>query len=249
MKSWEESSKWYDLIVGREGHYYHRHVIMPVLLELMSLEKYHSVIDFACGQGVLSRVIPKEVDYLGIDLSSSLIKKAKEYTKNPRHKFMVGDLEKKLDLPNKTYDCATILLALQNVGKWQSVLDNAKRYLKKEGRFFIVMNHPYFRIPRQTSWHIDDKKKLQSRLVDSYMSEQKIPIQTNPSMKTSKVTFSYHFPLSSLSKELYKKGFMIQQIEEMISDKKSTGKKAKMENRARAEFPLFLCIVAKKMEK
>lgn len=247
MKSWEESSTWYDLIVGQEGHYYHRHVILPKLLQMMAEEKFTSVIDFACGQGVLSRVLPKDVQYLGVDLSTSLIAKAKGYAKNKNHKFVVGDLEKKLDFENKKYDVATIILALQNIEKRQSVLDNAKRHLKKGGRFFIVLNHPYFRIPKYTSWHIDNKKMLQSRQVDSYMSEKKIPIQTNPSKKTSKITFSYHFPLSSLSKELYKKGFVIEKLEEMCSDKKSIGKKAKMENLARNEFPLFLCIVAKKI--
>jgi len=35
-------------------------------------------------------------------------------------------------------------------------------------------------------------------------------------------------------------------MEEWISDKKSTGAKARMENRSREEFPLFLALLAQK---
>ena len=59
--SWETSSKWYDLIVGIEGHYYHKEVIIPKLIKL--IENYgppNSFLDFGCGQGILSRKLPKE---------------------------------------------------------------------------------------------------------------------------------------------------------------------------------------------
>jgi hypothetical protein len=45
---------------------------------------------------------------------------------------------------------------------------------------------------------------------------------------------------------LNKAGFMIAKIEEWTSDKESEGKTAKQENRARAEFPLFMAIQAQK---
>jgi hypothetical protein len=41
-------------------------------------------------------------------------------------------------------------------------------------------------------------------------------------------------------------GFVITRIEEWTSDKESEGKAAKQENRARAEFPLFMAIQALK---
>jgi hypothetical protein len=42
-------------------------------------------------------------------------------------------------------------------------------------------------------------------------------------------------------------GFLIERIEEWVSPKKSEGVMAKVEDRARAEFPLFMAMVAKKV--
>jgi len=245
-KSWEKSSKWYDSIVGKKGHYYHENVILPKLIELMELKKISSLLDLACGQGIFSKQLPKSVEYVGVDLSKSLIQSAKKSAKNKKHQFFVKDLEKDLDLEKKDFDAALILLALQNIEKTDLVIKNAKKHLKKGGKFYIVLNHPCFRIPRQTSWEVDERAKIQYRRLNGYMSKQKIPIQTNPSKKDSALTFSYHIPLSTLTECLCKNGFMIEKLEEWCSDKKSTGKKAKMENRARKEFPLFLCIIAQK---
>jgi hypothetical protein len=77
------------------------------------------------------------------------------------------------------------------------------------------------------------------------MSEQKIPIQTNPGKgEESALTYSYHYPLSSYCNWLQKESFHIFKMEEWISDKKSEGARAKMENRARCEIPLFLALLA-----
>jgi hypothetical protein len=42
-------------------------------------------------------------------------------------------------------------------------------------------------------------------------------------------------------------GLIIETIEEWVSNKKSTGAKALMEDKARKEIPLFLTLVAKKI--
>lgn len=246
-KSWEQSSKWYSEIVGKKGHYYHKHVIFPCLLELIDFSGISSVLDLACGQGVFSRQIPKSLEYLGVDLSKSLIQEAKRFCKNKNHKFLVKDLEKDLALSKKDFDVGLIILALQNIENRKKVFGNAQNHLRKNGKFYIVLNHPYFRIPKLTSWQVDEKKKVQYRRVDGYLSEKKIPILTNPSLKSSSVTHSYHVPFSLLTKELSQSGFVIERIDEWCSDKKSTGPKAKMEDRARNEFPLFMCITAIKL--
>jgi hypothetical protein len=123
---------------------------------------------------------------------------------------------------------------------------NAYSHLAPQGKLLIVMNHPCFRIPRQSSWGIDEAKKLQYRRIDLYMSSLKIPIQTNPGREPSSSTVSFHHPLSFYFQSLAKAGFMIETAQEWISDKKSTGAKASMENRSRKEFPLFLALLCVK---
>lgn len=78
------------------------------------------------------------------------------------------------------------------------------------------------------------------------MSPMTIPINMNPSDKSSEVTMSYHYPISAYSKMLNAAGFAIELIEEWTSDKESEGRAAKMENRSRAEIPLFMAILAVK---
>lgn len=247
--SWESSAHWYDEIVGSKGHYFHEHVILPQLMELMQLsEKENSkkILDLGCGQGILEKKIPKQIEYVGIDLSPTLIKKAKEKTRHTKHSFIVGDVSKSLPLPKENFSDTVIILALQNMENIQGVLKNAFVHLANGGQLFLVLNHPCFRIPRQSHWGIDESKKLQYRRVDSYLSPMKIPIQMHPGKKGGQ-TLSFHYSLSDLSLFLENAGFAITKIREWISDKKSTGSKARMENRARKEFPLFLTLVCKKV--
>lgn len=247
--SWEKVNAWYDQTVGKDGHYFHQNIILPQLLKYwdFSIES-PAMLDLACGQGILARHLPEKVAYVGVDLSPSLIKSAKEQDSNKRHEYCVADITKPLKVKKNFFTHAAILLALQNVEFPALAIQNAAHALKEGGELTIVINHPIFRIPRQTSWGIDEAKKIQYRRLDRYMSPMKIPIQTHPgNPKMSTNTFSYHWPLSELMRWLSKNGFLVKMIDEWCSDKKSTGSKAGMEDFARGEFPLFMMISAKKM--
>ena len=79
------------------------------------------------------------------------------------------------------------------------------------------------------------------------MSHLEIPIQINPSRdENSKSIISYHDPISKYFSWLNENGFVVLNLFELISDKKSEGKFKKMEDRAREEFPLFLSLLCEK---
>ena len=246
--SWEQSSKWYKKIVGDEGHYFHQAIIFPKIKELINLNKISSVLDLACGQGIFERQISVNTEYVGVDIARSLIEEAKRKSQNLKHTFLTADASKKLLLLENHFDLVAIILALQNIRDFGGVVKNAAVHVKNGGEFLIILNHPIFRIPRQTSWGVDEKSKTQYRRIDRYMSELEIPILTNPGkFERSEKTWSFHHPLAKYSEELFKNGFVIEKIDEWVSDKKSTGGKAKMENRAREEIPMFMAILAKKI--
>lgn len=247
--SWEPVEKWYHGTVGEDGHYYHKNIVIPGVLRLLDLKETDrpSLLDVACGQGVLARAVPLQVEYTGVDISPSLIKSAKNLDKNSLHKYVVADASK-LILEKKDFSHAAIVLAIQNVRQPKLVFDNIARHLNSKGKLIIAMNHPCFRIPRQSSWKVDEQQKIQYRRIDRYLSPMEIPIQAHPSKgEGSASSLSFHFPLSSLSLWLSQAGFAIDLIEEWKSDKLSTGSKAKMENRSREEIPLFLAIRAFKI--
>lgn len=241
--SWESVGSWYDKIVGSDGSYYHRAVVLPNTLRLLALKKGLSLLDLGCGNGVLARSLPKGIDYLGVDNSPQLIKKAKSYTD---HSFTVGDVTNPLPFKKK-FDRIVFLLSLQNMEDLQGALQTAQNHAKSGSELLIVLNHPCFRIPRQSSWIIDREKKMQSRRIDAYLTPMKIPIQMHPSKKSSSLTYSFHRSLSDYTKTLYEMGFCILQFEEWVSEKQSEGSFAKMENRARKNFPLFAAFLAKKI--
>lgn len=246
--SWEPASKWYKNIVGEEGHYYHQHLIMPGVIRLLNLSAHLSphLLDLACGQGVLGRQLPK-IPYTGIDLSPSLVKEAKNLDANAIHKYLIADVTKTLPIDKQLFSHITIILALQNIKSPLSVFQNAHKHLEKGGKFIIVLNHPCFRIPRQSSWQIDEAKKIQYRRIDRYAAPLEIPIAAHPSKgEQSAQLTSYHYPLANYFHWLKEAGFKITDLEEWCSNKESTGPRAKMENRSREEFPLFLTILAEK---
>ena len=246
--SWQNVSKWYTKSVGQSGHYFHQHTVIPNSIRLLGLKKDSSLLDLACGQGVLARAIDPNVEYFGLDSAPSLIQFAKESDKNPKHHFRVADVTQMLHLDKKDFSHVSIILALQNIEDPKSALKSAAMHLSKDGTLLIVLNHPMFRIPRQTSWEIDPINKLQYRRINRYYSTLKIPINANPSKGAEgPVTWTFHHPLSDYFKFLKENNFVVTNLEEWTSDKESEGKAAKMENQAREEFPLFMAIVAKKM--
>ncbi len=242
--SWHAETKDYNKIVGEDGHYFHQHVVIPGVLRLLNLKRGDSLLDLGCGQGVLARAIPSGVSYVGVDAAAGLIDVAKKMDRDPSHKYITASATRQLQLTESFTSCA-IVLALQNMELPQNAIKNASQLLHKEGKLAIVINHPMFRIPRQSGWG-EHPNKLQYRYINRYLSHMKIPIMMHPSRKGSAETVSYHFPLAYYIDSIIKNGFVVTGIEEWTSDKESKGKAAKQENRARTEIPLFMAILAQK---
>jgi SAM-dependent methyltransferase len=242
--SWHKVGKWYNEKIGDRGSYYHEHVVLLAVLRLLKLNQNSSLLDLGCGQGVLARQIPKNVKYTGVDAAASLITFAKKLDHNPNHQFIVSDVTQPLPVTDK-FTHAAIILALQNIETPALAIANAASHLATGGKLIMILNHPAFRIPRQSSWGIDENSKLQYRRENIYMSGLKIPITMHPGEGKSPVTWSFHEPISAYTKMLAENHFVIEALEEWTSDRESVGKAGKMENRSRAEFPLFLAILAR----
>jgi ubiquinone/menaquinone biosynthesis C-methylase UbiE len=185
---------------------------------------------------------------VGIDISSQLTDTAKKMDKNSRHSYRTGDVTKPFVL-NPPFTHAAIVLALQNMEDVPAVIANCAANLLDNGTLVIVLNHPAFRIPRQSNWGIDEANKIQFRRINRYLSPLKIPITMHPGQKQSALTWSFHHPISYYVQLLAAHGFVIDAMEEWVSDRESQqGKSAKMENRSRTEIPLFLAIRTRKID-
>ena len=243
---WDNVAPWYDEhLEGTDT--YQAKVIAPNLLRMLTPKKGEIILDLACGQGYFSRLVSGAgVSVTGVDLSGVLIGKAKEKSSDIAYIIAPANDTK---LKKESFDKVFTVLAFENIKEVDEVMGEIKRVLKKEGKFFLVMLHPAFRIPQYSDWGFDDKKALQYRRTDKYLSEIKIEIDQTPFKGKSKIkTVTFHRPLQWYAKVFKKNGFVIAGMEEWISHKKSqAGPRQKAEDMARKEFPMFLALELKKI--
>lgn len=245
--SWEKVGKWYSDLVGEEGHYYHRSIILPGVTRLLEFKEGEQaqLLDVGCGEGILARVLPEEVGYYGIDASPTLIQVAKR-KKISNAQFILADATRPLPIKGQKFSHATIILALQNMPHPEKVFKYIATLLAPKARFVLVLNHPCFRIIQGSDWQVDRDQMLQYRRVAHYMSERRTAIKLNPSKgEQSRVTYTYQYSLTAIFEALNAAGLIVDKMEEWCSDKKSTGKMAQVEDTARKEIPLFLAIRAR----
>jgi len=244
--AWDQAARWYDALVGDHGSDYQKDIIMPGATRLMNLKKGHRVLDLACGQGVFSRyLLAKGMQVEGLDTSAELLKLARARSK-PAISFHLADACDTGTFEESHFDAVACLLALQNMEEIEPTFKNVARWLKPEGRFVMVVTHPCFRIPRQTHWGWDEEKKIEYRRVDRYASDLSIPIITPPLAGSKGHTTTYHRSLQTYVTALAGAGLCVESLEEWTSKKASRpGKRAKAENRARKEIPLFLSLCAR----
>lgn len=238
--SWEKSADWYDRIIGERGSELYREVVIPRALDLLQPKKGERVLDIGCGQGVFSRAIAECGSLVtGIDASLTLIQKARTYQGRAPIRYFDRDAAELSGLGD--FDAASAILCLQNLEHLDKVCVSVSSVLKPGGRMLWVLNHPAFRIPRQSSWGFEDERKLQFRRIDAYSSTLNVPIIMHPGKAESETTVSIHRSLESLMAPAFAAGLTLAGFQEWHSHKESQpGPRARAENRARKEFPLFL---------
>ncbi|MFA6105445.1 MAG: class I SAM-dependent methyltransferase [Patescibacteria group bacterium] len=243
--SWGKSADWYDKMLSSDDTFQNK-VILPNLLRLMAIEKGDRVLDVGCGSGFFSREFSRAgAKLVGVDVAKELIKIAKQNV--PSADFWVAPAEKMQFIKNETVDKAVFVLSLQNISDAGAAIAEVSRCLRKDGNLFLVLNHPAFRVPGGSSWGWDKENNIQYRRLDSYLSEKRSKIQMHPGKNDSEVTWSFHAPLQYYFKAFYKNGLLVERLEEWVSHRVTpAGPRKIAENRARAEFPMFLGLVLRK---
>ena len=244
--SWGNVANWYNILIENGNDSYQRKLILPNLIRLVEAKKGEVIVDLACGQGFFAKEFTKlGSKVIGVDISRELINIAKQ---DKSVEYHVSPADKLDFLQSESVDKVIIILSLQNIENANEVIKEVSRVLKPRGKLFMVLNHPAFRIPKESSWGWDEAKKTQYRRLDSYLSESKEQIQMHPGEKPWEKTISFHRPLQSYFKALNKNNLLVSKLEEWSSQKISEpGPKKDAEDRARGEFPLFLFLEAVKI--
>lgn len=240
--SWDKVSGWYSELLEDENTY-QAQVILPNLRRLLNLQKGEKVLDLACGNGYFSKEFAKTAKVVGVDISRGLVETARKNV--PSGNFFVSPADKLDFLNDKSISQIVVVLAIQNIENPHLVFKECARVLKPGGSLHLVLNHPAFRIPKKSGWGWDNELKAQYRRIDGYLSESKEKIQMHPGSAPSVHTYSFHRPLQYFFKTLSNQKFYVNRLEEWASNRKSQdGPRAKAENTARKEIPIFMYLEA-----
>lgn len=238
--SWGGVAHWYDTLLASNDTY-QAQVILPNLLRVMSIKKDDNILDLGCGQGFFSCAFAKDgATVIGVDLSKELIAIAK--CNSPKEiQFFASSGEDLSQFKDGSFNKIAIVLAVQNMEAPHIVFKECFRVLKDDGSLYLVVNHPTFRVPKDSDWGYDETKKVQYRRVERYLSESKVVIEMNPGKKNGATTVSFHRPLQYFFKILANSGFAVARLEEWTSNKESeNGPRKVAEDNARKEIPLFM---------
>lgn len=245
--SWSGVAHWYDALLEKGDDTYQTKVVLPNLTRAMNIKKGERVLDLACGQGFFTRVFHLAgAEVAGVDISKELIALAQKQSPKEIRYFArsADDIDV---LQDGCFEKVSIVLAIQNIESPHKVFKECMRVLKPGGKLFLVLNHPAFRVPKESSWGYDEMSKTQYRRIDRYMSESKVEVDMNPSHPGKHMTISFHRPLQYYFKTLANAGFAVTRLEEWLSHRESENGPRKMaEDRARHEIPLFLFLEAEK---
>ena len=242
--SWGAVTNWYKEHLEKDDTY-HAQVITPNISRIVQGAKGMRILDIGCGEGYFTRLFATTGAYVeGADISPELVTTAKQ--QSPSITYHVAPADHLSFASREMFDVVTCVLALQNIERIETVFKECRRVLKPDGRVIFVINHPAYRIPKASSWGWDESLHIQYRRVNKYLSSSKEKIDMTPGKEEGKTyTYSFHRSLQDYSKALSSAGFAVQRLEEWISHKTSEkGPRARAEDVARKEFPLFLCIEA-----
>ena len=172
--SWGKGAEWYDETISKDDSFQNK-VILPNLLRLMDIKLGEKILDVGCGTGFFAAEFSKAgAKVSGIDVGEELLVIARKNA--PKAEFKKASAEA-LPFGNEIFDKVVFVLALQNMSDMKKAVSEAVRTLKSGGKIFLILNHPAFRNPGESSWGWDQEKNVQYRRLDSYLSEKKSKIQ------------------------------------------------------------------------
>src|SRR6185295_16397915 len=116
--------------------------------------------------------------------------------------YHIADARELEFLPADNFASATCILAIQNMNPLPPVFAGVARVLAPMGKLVIVMMHPCFRGPKETTWGWDESQRVQYRRVDRYLIPRKFPITTHPGADPGTYTWTFHKPIEAYVKAL-----------------------------------------------
>lgn len=143
-------------------------------IKLMTNLEGKKVLDLGCGEGesleYLKNKGAKEI--WGVDISSEQIKKAQKRFSQFKDNFIIGPMEKELNIPKNYFDYIVSIFSIGYTSDILSTFNNVAKYLSDSGAFIMSWTHPFY-----YCLDIDNDKVVINK---SYFSEESEIITKGP---------------------------------------------------------------------
>ncbi|MFW9789121.1 MAG: methyltransferase domain-containing protein [Candidatus Thorarchaeota archaeon] len=209
--SWDEVAEDYHKTVGDTGDSYHRNFVNPVIFAILGDLKGKTVLDLACGQGYLSRILAKKgAQVIGVDLSQKMLEIAQESEKSESLgiKYIHCSSGAMSEIPDASTDCIVSTFGFHDIEEIDATIQECSRVLKGGGKLVFAIPHPFSYAKRTED---DEGYFLKMR---QYMSVREIP---HPKYKDTRV-MAYHRPLTYYFERLFSVGLQMFAFREVIAD-------------------------------
>lgn len=241
--SWDNVAEDYAKSVGETGDINHQKSLNPVIFKILGNVKGKKVLDLACGQGYLSRMLAKKgAKITGLEISPKLLSIAKELEKKQKSgiQYVLGNSARMKSIKSNSFDFIVSNVSFHDTAEIEKTIKECHRVLRTSGRLVFSIIHPMNGISDK---HKD--KKGYYRKIYRYMILTSFPHFIFPQSRGIKY---YHRPIEFYVNQLVKNGFLVSGLRELTTmyfKRKWIGNDEQMA-KYKKEFPLFLVIEAVK---
>ncbi|MEG0383773.1 MAG: class I SAM-dependent methyltransferase [Solibacillus sp.] len=208
--------------------------------ELIPNQKNKNILDLGCGFGWHCRYAREQQasSVIGIDISESMLKKAREMTNDPLISYIKMPIEE-ISFQSSQFDVVISSLAFHYIESFKSICEKIYECLKPGGTFVFSVEHPIFTARDEQDWYYDEQGNRLHWPVDNYQIEG----VRETTFLNEDVT-KYHRTVSTYINDLIDAGFTINAVKESVPSGEMLKSIPDMEDENRR--PMFLMFSTEK---
>jgi SAM-dependent methyltransferase len=215
---WNANAEYWDGRMG-EGNAFHKTLVEPAQLRLLSIKPGQRILDIACGNGQFaSKMATLGAQVLATDFSEKMIDIAR--SKPDRNvEYVVADVTRQEDLAKlpARFDAVVSTMAIMDIETLAALAAQLPRLLRQDGAFVFSVLHPCFNSLATALWHERDEANGNVRdtygvKVGDYLTERSglgVAMAGQPRLQ-----YYFHRPVSALLKPFFEIGFVLDGYEE-----------------------------------
>ena len=228
VEIWERNADFWDERMG-EGNEFHKFLIEPTQLGLLSLGAGERVLDIACGNGQFARKMASlGAEVVAVDAAPRMIENARrrtpadaEYAERLRYDVVdASDEAAMLALGESEFDAAVCTMALMDIASIEPIARAVRQLLKSDGRFVFSVMHPCFNSTEGFT-QVFEREQRDGEIITRMSVKMTEYIRSHAykglAMVGQPVPQNYfHRSLSTLLGVFFSAGFVVDAIEEPV---------------------------------